>query len=305
MNLQQSVGQSGTNQEEDVRLVQKLLNESGRRPELRVDGDCGQMTIQAIRWFQERAMAARSPDGRVDPGGRTWHALRKRDPEQTAPRADAATPETRSEYRVLRAKHVGGSVKENGNTTRIIDALVPHLHGTDLKIISGWLSDSDLFWKVNYHWELLLYMVQHAKTLPIDGAVSKKLDSIASQLGAVTPQPSSGYRTSPTVGKPVDTSDAQTFDRRYGIVTTAKRDFKSLVESAGLMQKSNLPADSFHLAVAPVAHPGTSKHATGYALDIKGPAGTVKSLCKGLGASLVFDEKSHVHVEFKNGVASR
>lgn len=305
MNLQQSVGQSGKNQADDVRLVQRLLNENGCRPQLRVDGSCGPRTVEGIRWFQERAVSMRSPDGRVDPGGRTWHALRKREPEQTAPKANAPTPETRSEYRELRNKHVGASVKENGTTTRIIDALVPHLHGTDLKIISGWLSDGDLFWKVNYHWELLLYMVQHAKGLPIDAGVSKRLDTIASQLGAVAPRPSSGYRTSPTVGKPVDSSDAQTFDRRYSVVTTAKRDFKSIVDSAHLMEKSRLPADSFHLAVAPVAHPGTSKHATGYALDIKGPAGTVKSLCRGLGASLVFDEKSHVHVEFKNGVASR
>ena len=41
---------------------------------------------------------------------------------------------------------------------------------------------------------------------------------------------------------------------------------------------------------------------TGYALDIEGDNAAIKSLCKGLGATLVFDEKSHVHVEFKNGI---
>jgi LAS superfamily LD-carboxypeptidase LdcB len=59
----------------------------------------------------------------------------------------------------------------------------------------------------------------------------------------------------------------------------------------------------FDLAGAPVAPPGQSKHGTGYALDIEGDNNAIKSLCKGLGATLAFDEKSHVHVEFKNGLS--
>lgn len=303
MNLRQAVGQAARNMPDDVTTVQGLLNDNGYKPELRADGNCGPKTIAAIRWFQERVVGMKNADGRVDPGGRTWNALRKKEPDRATPTANGATPEVRRDFRELRRKHVGGSVKENGTTTRIIDALVPHLAGTDLHIISGWLSDSDLFWKVNYHWELLLHMVEHSRTLGCDPATSKKLDGLVSKLNSVSPRPSSGYRTSSVVGKPVDDSDAPTFDRRYQLVSQAKREFKSVVESAGLIAKSSLPASSFHLSYAPVAHPGTSKHATGYALDIKGPAGTVKSICQGRGATLVFDEKSHTHVEFKNGVA--
>lgn len=303
MNLAQSVGQGGRNLHEDVATVQRLLNDNGFKPTLEEDGQCGSKTIGAIRWFQERALDMRNADGRVDPGGKTWNALRKREPERTVPRADGATPGIRKDFRELRRKHVGGSVKENGTTTRIIDALVPFLEGTDLHIISGWLSDSDLFWKVNYHWELLLYMIDHAQTLDCDAPTRKKLDGLVSKLNSVTPRPGSGYRTSAVVGKPVDESDAKTFDQRYQMVSQAKREFKSLVESAGLIAKSTLPANSFHLAYAPVAHPGTSRHASGYALDIKGPAGTVKSICQSHGATMVFDEKSHCHVEFKNGVS--
>ena len=51
------------------------------------------------------------------------------------------------------------------------------------------------------------------------------------------------------------------------------------------------------------AVPGQSKHGSGYALDIEGDNNGIKSLCKGLGATLAFDEKSHVHVEFKNGLS--
>lgn len=303
MVIQGSVGQSGQNAEQDVRIVQGLLNDNAVEPPLRVDGRSGPATVGAIRWFQERALGLRNPDGRVDPGGRTWQALRKRDSQQTAPRADAATPATRQEFRTERAQVVASGVKENGTTTRVIDALVPHLRGTGLKIISGWLSDSDLFWKVNYHWELLLYMVDHSLGLAIDAPARQKLTNIRSQLLGVAPRPDTGYRQSAVVGKPVDSSDAATFGRRHTLLTQAKRDFKSVMTTAKLLEKSKLPADSFHLAAAPVAHPGTSKHATGYALDIKGPAGTVKSLCQRLGASLIFDEKSHTHVEFKNGVS--
>ncbi len=38
-------------------------------------------------------------------------------------------------------------------------------------------------------------------------------------------------------------------------------------------------------------------------IHIEGDNSAIKSLCKGLGATLVFDEKSHVHVEFKNGLS--
>lgn len=303
MNLGQAVGQGGANQRDDVLRVQTLLNENGCEPRLDVDGSCGPRTVGAIRWFQERALDMRNPDGRVDPGGRTWVALGRKDPARTVPRADGATPGIRKDFRELRRQHVAGAVKENGTTTRIIDALLPHLAGTELRIISGWLSDSDLFWKVNYHWELLSYMVDHARTLGCQPAAKKRLDGIASTLGAVAPSPSTGYRTSSVVGKPVDDSDARTFDQRYKVVSQAKREFKSIVESEGLIGRSALPASSFHLSYAPVAHPGTSRHATGYALDIKGPAGTVRSICLGRGATMVFDEKSHCHVEFKNGVS--
>jgi hypothetical protein len=58
------------------------------------------------------------------------------------------------------------------------------------------------------------------------------------------------------------------------------------------------------LAVAPVAPPGESKHGCGYALDIYGKDlnAKIKEISTGLGATVAFDEKSHVHVEFANGV---
>jgi hypothetical protein len=54
--------------------------------------------------------------------------------------------------------------------------------------------------------------------------------------------------------------------------------------------------------VAPVALPANGTHATGYALDIEGSNAETTRICKALKASMVFNESSHVHVEFANGV---
>ena len=75
--LQGSVGRNGMNRAEDVILVQQLLNRFSNLPgvPLRVDGDIGPRTIDAIEAFQRVHLGMQQPDGRVDPGGRTLAAL--------------------------------------------------------------------------------------------------------------------------------------------------------------------------------------------------------------------------------------
>lgn len=304
--LTASVGSGGTNRPNDVFFVQRLLNENGSTPKLRVDGLNGRRTIAAIKVFQSRIVGLRNPDGRVDPGGRTIAKLRAREgrkPEASAPKRNASDPGERREFRKDRRNYVDPRVKETGVTSRIIDALYPRFRGSNIKIISGWLSDSDLFWKVDYHWEYLLWMVDHCRQLQTSKDGTQKLNGIRSALLGVAPRPDHGYRTSAAVGKPADQSTADEMTRRHKILSQQKREFRAVTRKEDLIAKSTKPASAFHLAAAPVAHPGTSKHSSGYALDIKGPAGTVKSICKSMGASLVFDEKSHIHVEFKNGVS--
>lgn len=74
-----SVGQGGRNAHDDVQLVQIHLNknahlvtEIGRVPE---DGVLDERTQRAILAFQRRIVRLSSPDGRVDPHGRTWRML--------------------------------------------------------------------------------------------------------------------------------------------------------------------------------------------------------------------------------------
>lgn len=72
--LTASVGAGGINRPDDVRLVQTLLLSHGLGPGA-ADGIAGPATIKAIREFQKRF--ARKPDGRVDPGGRTFQELNR------------------------------------------------------------------------------------------------------------------------------------------------------------------------------------------------------------------------------------
>ncbi|HEV2748164.1 MAG TPA: peptidoglycan-binding domain-containing protein [Allosphingosinicella sp.] len=79
--LSGSVGKGGKNLAADVIMVQQLLNEhvaSLGLPTLVVDGDNGPNTIEAIRRYQKLAVGIAAPDGRIDPGGRTWTALAAR-----------------------------------------------------------------------------------------------------------------------------------------------------------------------------------------------------------------------------------
>ena len=297
--IEGSVGQGGDNLERDVRTVQQLLNRQDLAPLARIseDGRSGSLTIEAIRHFQTRCLGMNSPDGRVDPDGRTFRRLSSGSSE----RGTGESPETRAADRGARAERVDPRVKETAVTTRIIDNLVPRLGNVRAKIIAGYLSDSDQFWKVNYHWEYLLQMVEHSLTLPIEDGDKGDLQDIRSTLMACKPDPASGYTSSP-VGKPEDRSSADAAVKRYQALVSMKQSFARITDRANLKAKSRKSPTMFDLAAAPVAHPGTSKHGTGYALDIEGDNSSIKSLCNGLGATLVFDEKSHVHVEFKNGL---
>ena len=70
--IKASVGENGSNQDKDVRLVQTLLKTRGLY-QADIDGDCGEKTIAAIRVFQGKFMA--KPDGLIEPGKGTWRRL--------------------------------------------------------------------------------------------------------------------------------------------------------------------------------------------------------------------------------------
>jgi hypothetical protein len=184
------------------------------------------------------------------------------------------------------------------------------------KVISGYLSEEQLYWKVNWHWEHLGYIAAKCAELGdtltggADAVAAKKLDkqhvtrlnAILASLAADKPDPETGYRLSAVPGIPKDASSHETILKRHGLVTAQKILFKKIVEDSNIYALSKLDKRAIQLAFAPVATPKYGKHKTGYALDIKGINADIKKIAKSLGATMTYDELSHVHCEWKNGV---
>ena len=170
------------------------------------------------------------------------------------------------------------------------------------RVIAGWLDDDNQFWKVSYHWDILLYMMQKAAELPISVGSKQTIQDLCKELKSNPPNPASGYWNSPTLGEPHDSSPHDKVMERWHTVKRAKASFKKVL-SAEKIQEKYPPAKRWDLAVAPVAPPGTSKHGCGYAVDIEGIGKheLIKKVCISLGGK-AFDEASHVHVEFKQGI---
>lgn len=309
--INKSVGEKGVNEPRDVKVVQRLLNKHSLPPlrDLSVDGVAGKNTIDAIKHFQSVVMKVQRPDGRVDPGGKTIRMLNRgtenKPKSETEPSTEPNSPLSQKHKadRKERRDFVLPAVKEIAITTKIINYIQPHFKDIDAKVKSGYLTKSDLFWKVNYHWDFLLNFVKHSQALPISIKHKNNLGAIASQLLSNKPEPATGYVSKNKIGVPADKSSKDKFDRRYKIVKQSKNDFRAVMKAAELKKKSKRRSKDFDLAVAPVLPPGKgATHQYGYAIDIEGNNSQIKSICKKLGATKTFDEGSHVHVEFKDGV---
>lgn len=78
LRIENSVGKKGINRSGDVKLVQALINTISLpqfNASLVVDGLSGPNTVRAISSFQSAVVGMVRPDGRVDPGGRTFRTL--------------------------------------------------------------------------------------------------------------------------------------------------------------------------------------------------------------------------------------
>jgi muramidase (phage lysozyme) len=111
--LRAAVGRGGANLKNDVETVQRLLNRARRRLRraypnatlwrpLAEDGICGSRTMAAIVAFQRQVMRFRTPDGRIDPRGRTLRML------QAINRGDAVTLPTRIRQEQQNPSNNGG-----------------------------------------------------------------------------------------------------------------------------------------------------------------------------------------------------
>jgi len=206
---------------------------------------------------------------------------------------------------VKRKAFVAQQVKTIAKTDGLIDALVGR-YPAGTQVIAGYLDDAGQFWKVNYHWEYLLSAIDHSLTLDISKQHRKCLSAIRTILLVNPPKPQTGYidkgAHKSRIGVPEDTSSVETVRSRWKHLKQSKKDFHAVVNAANLVGLSPKKKDFFFIAYAVLASPGTSKHHTGYALDIKGDNAKICAISRALGASFVLDEYSHVHVEFAKGI---
>ncbi len=77
--MRSTVGSGGRNLSDDVREVQQLLSARAQwlaLPRLTIDGRCTGTLVRAIRRFEILALRMKRSDGRIEPGGRTYAALK-------------------------------------------------------------------------------------------------------------------------------------------------------------------------------------------------------------------------------------
>jgi hypothetical protein len=192
--------------------------------------------------------------------------------------------------------------KKDPDTRKLIEAVMPY-YPKKCHCIAGYLNDADQFWKINYHWELLVSMLEKATALKLGAQSLTNVKLLLDKMNENPPNPKTGYKNSKVVGEPHDSSTNEVITKRWETMKLIKEAFRKIIDAEKITEKYP-PSTPWDLSVAPVAKPGTSKHGCGYALDIEGAGlnSTIKKIAKGIGATLAFDEKSHVHVEFKHGV---
>ncbi len=198
---------------------------------------------------------------------------------------------------------VSSGVNVNPATRKLIETIMPYYPST-CRCITGYQDEEGQFWKVNYHWDLMDHLLDKALPLNLAAPFPSKLQALKLKLQTNAPTPKHGYMNSPKEGLPKDVSSHDQITKRWEMLANAKIEFSQIISIANIKTLAP-PAQRWDLAVARVAKPGTSNHGKGYALDIegKGRNAEIKHISALLGATQTFDEASHVHVEFKNGVA--
>jgi len=200
------------------------------------------------------------------------------------------------------ATFVSPGVNVTPATRKLIETIMPY-YPSACRCITGYQDEEGQFWKVNYHWDLIDHLLGKALALNLADPFPGKLQALRLKLQANHPIPQHGYMNSATEGLPKDSSSHDQIIKRWQMLATAKNEFSDVISDAKIKTLAP-PAQRWDLAVAKVAKPGTSNHGKGYALDIegKGRNAEIKHISALLGATQTFDESSHVHVEFKNGV---
>lgn len=147
INIRGSVGRAGSNRYADVKKIQWLLNvakqrlsEASRRvlnfASLKEDGICGPRTRGAIAEFQRAVAGFRTPDERIDPGGRTLRMLNAAIRGATATTPTRVAQQRREEARRPAQNPAAGGNNNGGVTAEQIAQIQPALAGRAAAVAS-------------------------------------------------------------------------------------------------------------------------------------------------------------------------
>jgi hypothetical protein len=225
--------------------------------------------------------------------------LRKQTPQ--AAKAAAARLVKPADRHTNRGTFVDSQVKENPVTTKIIDQIYCWFP-KKYKVVSGYLSASDLYWKVNYHWDAMRVWLEYAKDNDeLRKEEQKKLNQIFDTLMSNSPSQTGHYKVN-KIGEPVDTSSESTVERRCRTVQKIKSDLAAYARKHAFASRNLSRKNLLRYALNPLVMPTQSNHIYGWALDISGDVAGAASIAKSLGATLAYQELTHCHCEFKHGV---
>jgi hypothetical protein len=280
----------------EVKNLQKALNSHLRpSPKLAESGDFDAATEEAVKNFQKQSSL--KVDGIA--GKDTLAALSNGGAGDA--KAGGGESQKPPDGHTSRNSFVGSDVKENSVSKGIIDKIYPYFP-KKYKVISAYLSASDLYWKVNYHWDAMRVWLEFAKDHEeMDADEKKQLAEYYKTLMSNKPSKTGHYKVN-KIGEPEDTSDEKTIDQRCAMLQKLKKDLAAYAAKQKFFAKNMKQKEVLKYALNPLAMPKQSNHIYGWALDIAGDIDGAAAIAKKLGATLAFKEMTHCHCEFKNGV---
>jgi hypothetical protein len=279
----------------EVKKIQKLLNSRLKpSPKLSENGDFDAATEEAVKAFQKQERL--KPDGIV--GKNTLGALSK-DGSGGASKS-AGVLEKPADAHTSRSSFVDSKVKENALSKAIIDKIYPYFP-KKYKVISAYLSASDLYWKVNYHWDAMRVWLEYAKDHEeMKPDEKKQLDEFYKRLMSNKPSKPGHFKVN-KIGEPEDASSEKTIEQRCTTLQKLKKELAAYSSKQQFAKKKMKQQEVLKYALNPLALPKKSNHVHGWALDIAGDINGAAEIAKKLGATLAFKEMTHCHCEFKNG----
>ena len=104
------------------------------------------------------------------------------------------------------------------------------------------------------------------------------------------------------IGQPDDTSSEDQIEQRCLALQKLKTELAAYASKQGFDSRKLSSKKVLQYALNPLMVPRQGNHIHGWALDIAGDTEAAATIAKFLGATLVYEELTHCHCEFRNGV---